>query len=79
MSMPMTAKSPDSSSKMSGHSVDGDSLRAVGVRIRADSAEKFNWRIHVAKQSAKRGKNARTKYSAYTVVRICGFRFLMGL
>ena len=62
-----------------GASVDGDCSGVVGVRIRADSAAKFNWRIHAAQQSAKRGKNARTKYSAYTVVRICGFGFIYGI
>ena len=45
-----------------GAVVEGNRLPAVCVRVGADSAAKFNWRIHVAQQSAKRGKNARKKY-----------------
>jgi DNA-binding XRE family transcriptional regulator len=54
----------------------GNRLSAVSVRVGTDPAEKFYWRIHASQQSAKPGKKARKKYSAYTVVRICGLGFL---
>jgi len=76
MSMPITAKSPFASSQMSGQL-----LRAIVCRpflcgsgpiLRRNSRFAFI----ASQQSGKRPKNARTKYSAYTVVRICGFGFL---
>ena len=50
-------------------------LPAVCVRVGADPAQKFEVRVHPSQQSGNRRGNARTKYSAYTVVRICGFGF----
>ena len=52
-----------------------DRLCTIGVRIGAEPAKKHGLRIHVTRQSGKADKKARIKYSAYTVVRICGFRF----
>ena len=58
-----------------GAIIERNCLPAVCVRVWADSAEKFNWCIHATQHSAKRGKKARIKYSAYTVVHICGLSF----
>lgn len=75
MSMPMTAKSPLSSSQMSGQPWHAAVLAplACGSRpiLRRNSMDAFM----LNQQSARSGKNARTKYSVYTVVHIGGFGF----
>lgn len=40
----------------------GNRLPAVSVRVGTDPAAKFDWHAHMAQQSAKSAKNARTKY-----------------
>jgi DNA-binding XRE family transcriptional regulator len=56
-------------------SITRGSFCTVGVRVFSDPAEEFNRHIHAQPQSSKGGINARTKYSVYAVVRICGFQF----
>ena len=50
-------------------------MRVIGVRIKAEPAAKYNRSAHICRHSYNAPENARQKYSAYTVVRICGFRF----
>jgi hypothetical protein len=52
-----------------------DRFCSIGVRVRSEPAKKHGLRFHAAPQSRKRREKARIKYSAYTVVHICGFGF----
>jgi DNA-binding XRE family transcriptional regulator len=75
MSMPMAAKSPLSSSQMSGQPSQATLCVPLacgsGPRRRRNAIGALITNQH----SVKAAENARTKYSVYAVVRICGFGF----
>jgi DNA-binding XRE family transcriptional regulator len=75
MSMPMTAKSPLASSQMSGQLQSAIVCLPFscgsGPILRTNSRSAFIPALPLQ----RRGEKARTKYSAYTVVHICGFGF----
>jgi DNA-binding XRE family transcriptional regulator len=57
-----------------------DRLRAVGVRVRAETAEELNRRVHCAATIGEHIGKRKAKYSVYTVVCLLdsGFRYRVG-
>jgi DNA-binding XRE family transcriptional regulator len=75
ISMPITAKSPPCSSQMSGHPRQATVCVPLACGSGPIRRRKMDWVFMATRQLRKHKRKTSTKYSAYTVVRICGFGF----